>query len=194
MVLKYVLAYTNVSSYESVNDTRVTSCFKWYYQTVRFTLKATRLAKKVRKWFCDDRLKNKELEYRVTGKESLTMCHQFMTLLSALELEDDQPVHIFALHLFATIAVNLRDSVSVFSRIKKVTDEEVMILTVVTRNYFRACALFSSTTWTIGHCVPANTKQIKQELGVGFGVNTMEGRESKHVSVARFAQNTHHSK
>ena len=95
--------------------------------------------------------------------------------------------------MFATIAVNLRDSVSIFSRIKKVTDEEVMSLTGVTRNYFRACALFSSATWTIGHCVPANIKQIKQELGVGFGVNTMESRESKHVSVARFARNTHHS-
>lgn len=84
---------------------------------------------------------------------------------------------------------------SIFSRIK-VTDEEVMSLTGVTSNYFRACALFSSaspTTWTIGHCVPAHTKQIKQELGVGLGVNTMEGRESKHVSLARFARNTHHS-
>ena len=97
--------------------------------------------------------------------------------------------------MFATIAVNLRDSVSIFSRIK-VTDEEVTSSTAVTRNYFRACALFSSvspTTCPIGHCVPADTKQIKQELGVGLGVNTKEGRESKHVSLVRFAQNTHHS-
>lgn len=194
-VLKYVLARTNVSSCESVNDTPASSCFKWYYETVRFTLKAGRLAKKVRKWFCDGRLKNKDLEYRFIGKESLIMCHQFMTLLSALELEDDQPVHNFALHVCATIAVNLRDSVSTFSRIK-VTDKEVTSLTGVTRDYFRACALFSSvspTTWTIGHCVAAHTKQIKQKLGVGLGVNTMEGRESKHVSLARFARNTHHS-
>ena len=69
------------------------------------------------------------------------MCHQFMILLSAPELEDDQPVHNFTLHVFATIAVNLRDSVSIFSRIK-VTDEELMSLTGVTRNYFRARALF----------------------------------------------------
>ena len=129
----------------SVNDTPASSCFKWYYETVRFTLKVTRLAKKVRKWFCDGCLKNKDLEYRFTGKESLLMCHQFVTLLSALELEDDQPVHSFALHVFATIAVNLMDSVSIFSRIK-VTDEEVTSLTEVTCNYFRACALFSSVS------------------------------------------------
>ena len=178
MVMKYVLSRTNVSSCESVSDTPAFSCFKRYYETVRFTLKATRLAKKVRKWFCDGRLKNKDLEYRFTGKESLIMCHQFMTLLSALELEDDQPLHSFALHLFATIAVNLRDSVSIFSRIT-VTDEEVIRLKEVASSYFRACALFSSvspTTWTIGHCVPVHTKQIKQQLGLGLGVNTMEGR------------------
>ena len=99
----------------------------------------------MRKWFCDGCLKNKDLEYRFTGKESLLMCHQFVTLLSALELEDDQPVHSFALHVFATIAVNLMDSVSIFSRIK-VTDEEVTSLTEVTCNYFRACALFSSVS------------------------------------------------
>ena len=47
-------------------------------------------------------------------------------------------------------------------------------------------------TWTIGR-VPVHTKQIKQQLGVGPGANTMEGRESKHVSLPRFAQNTQHS-
>ena len=116
-------------------------------------------------------------------------------LVSALELEDDQPVHSFALHVFATVAVNLRDSVSIFCRIK-VTDEEVMRLTEVARNYFRACALFlsvSPTTWTIGHVIPVHTKQVKQQLGVGLGINTMEGREAKHVSLARFARNTHHT-
>ena len=90
------------------------------------------------------------------------MCHQFMTLFSALELEDDQPVINFALHVFATIAVNLMDSVSIFNTIKG-TDEEVASLTGDTHNYF------------IGHCMPAHTKQIEQELGVGLGVNTMEG-------------------
>ena len=87
MALKYVLECTNVSGCKSVNDTPTLSCFKRYYETVKFTLKATRLAKKVRKWFCDGRLKNKDLEYRFTGKESLIMSHQFMTLLSALELK-----------------------------------------------------------------------------------------------------------
>ena len=180
-----MLARTNVSSCESVNDTPASICFKRYYKTVSFTLKARRLAKKVRKWFCDGRLKNKDLEYRFTGKESLIMCHQFMTLLSALELEDDQPVHNFALHVFSTIAVNLRDSVSIFSRIK-VTDKDVTSLTGVTRNLFRACARFSSvspTTWTIGHCVAAHTKQIKQELGVGLG-STQWRAENLNMSLS----------
>lgn len=185
MVLKYALARTNVNSCESVAKTPASSCFRKYYETLRFTLKATRLAKKVRKWFCDGRVKNKALEYRFTGKESLIMSHNFMKLVTALELENDQPVHQFALHVFAVVGLNLRDAVSIFSRVK-VTDEEVIKLKEVSMRYFRACALFATvtpTTWTIGHVVPVHTQQVKEQLGMGLGANGMEGREAKHVSL-----------
>ena len=52
-------------------------------------------------------------------------------------------------------------TVSILSRIK-VTDEEVLSLTEVSCDYFRACAL------SIGHCVSVHTKQIRQQLGVGL--------------------------
>ena len=38
-----------------------------------------------------------------------------------------------------------------------------------------------------------HTKQVKPQLGVGLGANTMEGKAAKHVSLAKFANNTHHT-
>lgn len=195
LILKYAIARTNLSGCENVSDTPLSSCFNQYYEALKCVLKATRLAKKVRKWFCDGRLHNKDLSYRFTGKESKIMSNNFMKLINSLSLNDDQSTHIFKLHIFAIIAVNLRDAVSLFSRIN-ITNEEVILLKKVSGKYFRACALFASvtpTTWTIGHVVPTHTHQAKQQLGYGLGMNSMEGREAKHVSLAKFARNTHHS-
>ena len=195
LILKYAIARTNLSGCENVSDTPLSSCFNQYYEALKCVLKATRLAKKVRKWFCYGRLHNKDLSYRFTGKESKILSNNFMKLINSLSLNDDQSTHIFKLHIFAIIAVNLRDAVSLFSRIN-ITNEEVILLKKVSGKYFRACALFASvtpTTWTIGHVVPTHTHQAKQQLGYGLGMNSMEGREAKHVSLAKFARNTHHS-
>ena len=191
LILKYAVALSDVGGCESVYDTPASSCFRQYYEALKCVLKATRLAKKVRKWFCDGRLKNKDLSYRFTGKES----QNFMKLVNSLILHDDQPTHVFTLHIFAIIAVNLRDAVSIFCRIN-VSNEDVRQLKEVSCKYFRACALFSAVTptiWTIGHIVPVHTQQIKQSLGFGLGINSMEGQEAKHFSLAKFARNTHHS-
>ena len=60
-------------------------------------------------------------------------------------------------------------------------------------NYYRATALFltsTPTTWTIGHIFPSHAKVIHQRLGMGLGINTMEGRDAKHVTLAKFTHNT----
>ena len=49
------------------------------------------------------------------------------------------------------------------------------------------------TSWTIGHIVPTHARQIHQSLGMGLGVNTMEGREAKHIALAKFTRNTQFS-
>ena len=104
-------------------------------------MKATRLAKKIRKWFAGDRTKNKPLEYRFTGKESRLFCHNFMYIVESLKTDEDQNVHTFKLHVFVYTGLNLRDSVSLFSRIL-MSSEQVQSLSQVCSNYFRATALF----------------------------------------------------
>ena len=41
--------------------------------------------------------------------------------------------------------------------------------------------------------VPSHTKAINQRLGLGLGINSMEGREAKHVTFAKFTQKTQFS-
>ena len=160
-------------------------------------MKATRLAKKIRKWFIDGRQKkNKPFGYRFTGKESRLCCQHFMAIVQSLQTETAKELHVFQLHVFAYTALNLRDSVSLFSRVHLPVDQ-VPHLRTICSNYSRTTALFLSgtpTSWTIGNVVPVHAEKLQHEFGLGLGANTMEGRESKHVTLARFAHNTQYSR
>ena len=56
LILKYAVARSDVGGCESACDTPASSCFRQYYEALECVLKATRLAKKVRKWFCEGHL------------------------------------------------------------------------------------------------------------------------------------------
>jgi len=58
---------------------------------------------------------------------------------------------------------------------------------------FVPTALFLSctpTSWTIGPVVTVHAKQIQETLGMGLGINTIKGREAKHISLANFTEKT----
>ena len=49
------------------------------------------------------------------------------------------------------------------------------------------------TVWTLGQVVPEHTKEMKQAYGMGLGLNLMEGREAKHIVIAKYAVHTMHA-
>ena len=60
-------------------------------------------------------------------------------------------------------------------------------------NFFRATALYLSctpTSWAIGYVLPIHAKQLWDSVGMGLGINGMEGREAKHIALAKFTHNT----
>ena len=89
------------------------------------------------------------------------------------------------MHGFAYTGINLRDTVSLFSRVT-ISNEQIQSLCEVCFNFLFA----TPTSRKIGHIVPAHARQIHRSLGMGLGVNTMEGREAKHVALAKFTRST----
>ena len=85
---------------------------------------------------------------------------------------------------------------SQFSRVN-ITDEQVTELRDYCKSFFRGYCLFfnvNPTIWTLGNVVPLHVEQMKAKYGLGLGLNSMEGREAKHIAIARYSQNTvyHH--
>ena len=85
---------------------------------------------------------------------------------------------------------------STFFNRHKLTNGELQSLEITCANFFRATSLFLTTkptSWTIGHVVPVHVQQLHERLGVGLGINNMEGREAKHVVLVKSARHSHHT-
>ena len=172
------------------------SCpFGVYVETMQTKCQLSRLAKRVIKWFNENKgNSSKEFDYRFTGKDSRLFLHNFMFLIDVIEVgTKGRQQHI--LHVLAFLCLCLRDCVSLFNRLQ-VSDSQVEELQVKSKDFYTALCLFhcvNPTTWTLGHIVPTHTKDMKAKYDMGLGLNSMEGREAKHISISKFCQNTLYS-
>ena len=167
------------------------SPFKKYIVAMR-NCNLSRLANRITRWFDDTGANSNDFDYRFTGKDSRLFLLHFMSLISPLEstAEPGRPKTI--LHVIAYICLCLRDCVSLFSRIN-ISDDEICRLSRLCHDYFRVNALFfrvNPTIWTIGHIVPNHTQYMKDKYGLGLGLNSMEGRDAKHIFIAKYSKNT----
>lgn len=119
----YSLSPSNLGNCQTVFDVPPNSCFGKYRHCVRFIVKASRLPKKIRMWFADDKMRDKDLQYRFPGKESRLFSHNFIAIIDSLKTDADQTCHTCKLHVFAYRAMNLRDSVSLFIRVTLSSDQ-----------------------------------------------------------------------
>lgn len=153
----------------------------------------SRLAKKIIKWFNETQAEGKNFDYRFTGKESRGFLHNFMYLIGVVE-PSTQPgtKRHFTIHVLAYFCLTLRNCVSLFSRIE-ITDTDLVELESHCRTLFTLNCLFFShhpTVWHLAHIVPLHMKEMKKKYGMGLALNSMEGREAKHISIARYSENT----
>ena len=192
MLLKLALTVSNLpAKLDSTSDISLNSAMGRYLVALENEVKAGRLKKQLVKWLLEDRSKDKDFSYRLTGKDSRLILHKFMHLVNATRGTSNNPSLIFQLLVIVFIAIKLRDCTAIFSRYH-LPEAKLKELPSLARDYFTAVALFSNsvsvTTWSIGHLVPAHTRQVFDKYGTGLGINTMQGREAKHVQIASYAK------
>ena len=189
-LLKLAVSSSNLSSISSFKQVPPNTPLFKYVETLRGKCKLTRLAKRIIRWYDDYGNRGKDFDYRFTGKDSRLFLYNFMFLVDLLEKITPDKSEI--LHIHAYICLCLRNAVSLFSRVN-ITDEQVKQLEGICQEYYRGYWLFLSvnpTVWTLGHVVPEHTKDMKRAYGMGLGLNSMEGREAKHIAIAKYAANT----
>jgi hypothetical protein len=166
-----------------------------FMDCIRNTVKCGRLFKGFSHWFREKRKNKISFSYRFTGLESRQFSWNFafaiQELLSIVSITHGATVKLFAL---AFAALQLREATSIYSRIK-VDRDLVQKLFLTCRNYFNVNCLFlgntvSPTVWTVAHAIPYHCNQLLETTGYGLGLNSMQGREAKHIKLAKYVKNT----
>ena len=194
MLLNLAISSSNLpQKISSLSDLSPACAMSRYMKALECDVKAGRLKKQLGKWMLEDRSKDKDFSYRLTGKDSRLILHGFMYLVNAIRGDSDDPKLLMKLLFIVFIAMKLRDCASIFS-MYHITQPAIDELKVLARDYFTAVTLFtgtvSGTVWSIGHLVPVHTQWVFEKYETGLGVNTMQGREAKHVQIASYARNS----
>ena len=73
----------------------------------------------------------------------------------------------------------------------EISQEDINSLRECCKNYLNGYFLFlrniTPTVWTIGHCTPYHTQLLYDKFRLGLGLNTMQGREHKHIKISNYA-------
>ena len=89
-------------------------------------------------------------------------------------------------------ALQLREGAALYSRVR--LQEQLAELKTCCNQYFTTQCIFhdgeNPTTWTIGYAILYHVEQLFMESGYGLGLNTMKGREAKHIKLAHYVENT----
>ena len=170
------------------------SCFAQVITALQTQVKTRRLANKTKQWFNETQGTGPVLQYRFTGKDSRSFCHNFMTLIECLSHESDSKKEHQTVLVLGYLGLRLSDCVSLCNRFD-ITLDQIAQLSNACREYFNLNALFmytsvNPTVWTMGHIVPAHCHQVFEKYGQGLGVVTMEGREAKHIFLKKLSENT----
>ena len=194
MFLKQVLSISSLPSCLNISELPHTSPMSKYLVAMECQVKASRLKKQFLNWLIDDRTRNKYFTYRFTGKDSKLFLHGFMYLLDAIKGDSNDLKLLAKLLFLAFVALKLRDCVAYFSAYN-MNEENLQKLSSLSCDYFTALVLFgidtvSPTVWSIAHIAPVHAKCVYEKYGVGLGINTMQGREAKHVQIAAYAKNS----
>lgn len=195
--LTIAMQYTDSNKLKAavvMSDLPTSCCLVKFFNCVKERMKCGRLYKNFCRWFSEKRKKGIPYSYRFTGLESKRFCWNFGFVIEVLlginNLSASTKVN---LHALAFTALQLRDSGSLFSRVE-ISKEQLAELESTCQNYFIANSLLlrgvNPTVWTIGYAIPYCTQQLFKESGFGLGLNSMQGREAKHIKLASYVQNT----
>jgi hypothetical protein len=197
-LLAIAMQYTSpqlLKSVTALSELPSSSTIVRFMNCIKDAVKCDRLYKSFCRWFREKRKTNVDFSYRFTGLESKRFCWNFsFAVKELLNIESISKTIQIKVHVLAYVAVELRDATSIFTRVH-VNRDHITQLSLKCRNYFNAYKLFlgssiSPTIWTVGYAIPYHCLQVFNQLKYGLGLNSMQGREAKHIKLAKYVENT----
>ncbi|XP_070545138.1 uncharacterized protein [Ptychodera flava] len=171
------------------------SCLYKFLFALKYNVKVGKLYRKIVKYFNENNAKSTSqisAIYRFTGEESRKLAWHFTSLIRSLTGDNVNAKRRARLALFTYTGLLLRDITLLFSRFS-LSEGDLLVLKQKCRWYFNLHSLFmdvNNTVWHIGYVVPKHAAIVYDKFKLGLGLNTMEGREAKHLRLLELSENS----
>ena len=128
-----------------------------------------------------------KLSVRIIGSQAISLAQFSFRLIDAIVLNDGSEAHKVKLAALSKICQCLRDIGALMNRVN-VGTHYARDLNQLCQKYFNLFSLFfpescQSTVWTLGYAMPFCAEKLYNSYGVGYGILSMQGKESKHSAL-----------
>ena len=129
----------------------------------------------------------KSLAIRLIGAQAIALARYCYRLVDAMESANESNAELISRLALSKICEKLRDIGSIINRVKTSTDNVDKIQSLC-QLYFNLYVLFfpqqtNITVWTLGYVIPYHAKNMYDNFKIGYGILTMQGKESKHSAI-----------
>ena len=194
-LLHICFTQSNIKNAKCFKDIGENELIVYFLSYIRKEMGCNYLSKKVEQWFNENGGKIESMfTFRFRGKESFSLLKYFPELLLLILEKVSNPSVLSRVHAVHFQLIQLRKVISYSVRIQNFDENSLKEMHVACKLLFKACCLtenrVSPSLWTLCCAAPFHAKLTLDEYGLGLGVNTMEGREQKHQSISKYANNS----
>ena len=156
------------------------------------------LVSKIREHFSDNQKKYKNIPTRLIGQQAITLARLSYHLVDALSFEGESDAEKIKRFALGKACLYLRDAGTLFSKVAT-NNAEVVQLQKVCSMYFNILALFfpevvNVTVWSVGYAIPYHAALLFEKYKVGYGIISLQAKESKHSGVKQDMIHTNRSR
>ena len=143
------------------------------------------VAREVREHCSDQSKRSNNLSIRLIGRQAISLAKYSYRLIDCLETENETGQRNFIGKLWEKQPS--RDAGALFNKIDT-NQMEVSQLKDTLTSYFNLLSLFfpssvNVTVWTVAYAIPYHAQLLYDEYKVGFGILSLQAKESKHSGV-----------
>ena len=153
--------------------------------------------------YIQEHYENKEkrsnnLSIRLIGEQAIALARYSFRLIDILECPEESPASKIKRLALGKAAQYLRDACTLFNKVDT-NIAEVSNLSDVCKMYFNILVLFfepniNVTVWTVGYAIPYHASLLYSKYKVGYGIISLQAKESKHSGIKYDLQLTNRSR
>ena len=155
------------------------------------------LAARISEHYNENKRHNK-LPVRLIGDQAITLAQYGFRLIDCLKTDDESAAEKLKRQALTKIAEYLRNAGGLFNKIFT-NDTEIVQLQEYCELYFCLYALFfpshvNVSVWTMGYAIPYHAQKLYQTFKIGYGITSLQAKESKHSGLKEELRVTNRSK